>query len=101
MAAANDTQVQNFSDQRVRPHSELARLLVAVLDDDRTAIDDVYAALNVQSPTWADSRSDGPPHLLSPSDVLAYNSFAEDVRTYIKNHSQYPAVLKACVRSVG
>jgi hypothetical protein len=98
--AASDIQVQHFADERVRTHCELARSLVLSLDSDRASIDDVYNALNVQSPTWSDQRTDGPPHLLTASDVLAFNTFAEDVRTYMKNHVQYPIVLKACVRSV-
>jgi hypothetical protein len=56
--AANDAQVQHFADQRVRVHAEAARALVLALDDDRATIDDVYNALNVQSPTWSDTRSD-------------------------------------------
>ncbi len=100
MAAATNQQVQNYVDQRVRPHAENVRALALALDDDISAIDDVYAALNVQSPTWADSRTDAPPHLLAPSDVLAFNVFMHDIRDAIKNHAQYPIVLKACVRAV-
>ena len=97
--AATDQQVQAFVDQEVRPHCEQARALALALDFDREVIDDIYNALNVQSPTWSDNRTDGPPHLLTPSDVLAFNSFAEDVRNFIQNHAQYPVVLKACVRA--
>lgn len=94
---ATNTQVQTFVDERVRPHSELVRKLVILMDDDRASIDDVYAELS-GSPTWTDSRTDGPPHLLAPSDVLAFNAFIEDVRTYMKGHASYPVVIKACVR---
>ncbi len=97
--AATDQQVQNYVDQRIRPHSELARQLALVYDDDIATIDDVYNALNVD-PTWTDVRTDGPPHLLTPSDVLAINSFMHDIRDAIKGHGQYPIVLKACVRAV-
>lgn len=99
--AATDTQVQHFVDERIRPHCELARQLKILFDDDRASIEDVYNALNVGSPTWSDNRTDGPPHLLTPADVLAVNSFLEDVRTYIAAHGQYPIVLKACVRAPG
>jgi hypothetical protein len=98
--AATDTQVQNYVDQRVRPHAELARTLALSYDNDISTIDDIYNALNVGSPTWADNRVDGPPHLLTPSDILAINAFMHDVRDAIKNHAQYPIILKACVRSV-
>ena len=100
MAAATNYQVQNFVDQRIRPHAEKARELVIVFDDDIGAIDDIYAALSVQSPTWTDARSDGPPHLLTPADVLAINTFLHDMRDALKNHASYPLVLKACVRGV-
>jgi hypothetical protein len=99
--AATDQQVQQFSDQRIRPHCELIRNIAVLFDDDIASIDDIYNALNVGSPTWTDGRTDGPPHLLSPSDVLAINTFLHDIRDAIKNHAQYPIVLKACVRPVG
>ena|SRR5438105_2281951 len=100
MAAATNFQVQNFVDQRLRPHAEKARELAVVFDDDVAAFDDVYAALNVQSPTWTDTRSDGPPHLLTPADVLAMNTFLHDIRDAIRNHADYAIVLKACVRGI-
>lgn len=100
MASATDVQVQNWVDTRMRPHSELARALAHILDDDISSIDDVFAALTAPTPTWRDTRSDGPPHLLSTSDVLAFNTFIHDIRDAIKNNAQYPIVLKACVRSV-
>lgn len=95
--AATNQQVQNFVNERIRPHSEMARALKIVFDDDRAVIEDVYNNLN-NSPTWTDNRTDGPPHLLTPSDVLAVNAFMEDIRTAIANHAQWPVVQKACVR---
>jgi hypothetical protein len=97
--AASNLQIQQFVDQRIRPHAELARQLALVLDSDIASIDDVYNALNVPSPTWTDSRTDGPPHLLTPSDVLAINTFMHDIRDAIKNHPQWPIVQKACVHA--
>lgn len=98
--AASDLQVQNFVDQRVRVHCELARQLALAYDSDIASVDDIYAALTAPSPTWTDDRKDGPPHLLTPSDVLAINSFMHDIRDAIKNNPQYAVVLKACVRGV-
>lgn len=100
MAAASDAQVQAFVNTRIRPHAELTRALQALFSDDISAIDDIYNALNVGSPTWSDNRTDGPPHLLTPSDVLAINAFLHDIRDAIVNHGQYAIVLKACVRSI-
>lgn len=98
MPNATDQQVQKFADERVRPHAEAARNLAVAFDDDIAEIDDVYNALTMQSPTWTDSRTDGPPHLLTPSDVLAFNAFIHDIRDAIKNHPQYAVIEKACVR---
>lgn len=98
--AATDQQVQTFVNARIRPHAELLRKLLLAFEDDRTAIDDVYAALNMPSPTWSDDRPDGPPHLLTPSDVLAFNTFMADIITAIRSNAQLPVVLKACVRAV-
>jgi len=100
MAAATDEQVQQFVNERVRRHSELARSLVLACDDDRASIDSVYEALTQQNPTWTDNRTDGPPNLLLGSDVLAFNSFIENVRTYIKGLPEYAVILKACVRPI-
>jgi hypothetical protein len=100
MPAATDLQVQHYVDERVRPHAEILRTLSLMYDDDIAAIDDVYEALNVGSPTWDDNRTDGPPHLLLPSDILAINSFMHDIRDAIQEHANYAIVLKACVRPV-
>ncbi len=95
---ATNAQVQQFVDQYIRPHSELARQLDLVLDNDRAIIDDVYQNVS-NSSTWVDSRTDVP-HQITPNDVLAYNAFAEDVRNFIKNHNSYPVIVKCCVRAV-
>lgn len=98
--AANNEQIQSFVDERIRVRAEQIRALYLAMKDDRAAIDDVYAALNVQEPTWSDTRSDGPPHLLDASDVLAMNSFCADILAAIDNQGQYPIIVKACVRPV-
>jgi hypothetical protein len=100
MANATDQQVQSFVDQRVRPRAEQARNLAVLMAQDIASIDDIYNALNVQSPTWADNRTDGPPHLALPSDVLAFNTFLHDVSNYIASHGQYAVVQKLCVRNI-
>src|SRR6476469_4300766 len=98
MAAATNAQVQTFVNERVRPHAEQIRALFLAIQDDKAVIDDIYNALNVQSPTWSDSRTDGPAHLLAASDVLGYNALITDLITLISGHGQYPVILKACVR---
>ena len=98
MPNATDTQVQNFVDQRVRPRCEQIRALAIALQDDINEITDIYNALNVQTPTWSDNRTDGPPHLALPSDVLAFNTVLHDLVTAITGDSQYPIIEKLCVR---
>lgn len=102
MAAATDEQVQSYVDTRVRPHSEAMRAIYLSLKDDKSAIDDVYEALSAQSPTWHDVRTDAPPHLLVPGDVLAWNAFVTAFIGLIEGaeSSDYAMVLKACVRGV-
>jgi hypothetical protein len=98
VANATDQQVQTFVNERIRTVAESARALKITLDDHIAAIGDVYAALTQASPTWADSRGGGVPHLLTPADVLAINTFMNNVRDAIQNNAQYPVVLKACVQ---
>lgn len=107
---ATNAQVQNYVDQRVRPRCEQIRSLYLAIKDDKATIDDVYANLTSGSP-WSDERTDSPPHLLSASDVLAWNTFINllinlvegtfpDLSTANSADDQYPVVLKACVRPV-
>lgn len=98
---ATDLQVQQYVDQRVRVRAEQLRAVLAALRDDKAAIDDVYAAVAQPSPTWTDARTDGPPRLLGPNDVLAYNSFVTALIPHIQDAADWPAVLAACVRPVG
>ncbi len=102
MTAATNAQVQSYSDQRVRPRCEQIRALYLACKDDKAAIDDVYTALTEQSPTWKDNRSDSPPHLLAPADVLAWNAFITAFVGLIEGTEagDYATVLKACVRSL-
>lgn len=98
--AASDKQVQQFVNERIRPRAEQIRSLLLAIEDDIAAIDDVYAALTAQNPTWSDTRDDGPPHLLTPSDVLGVNAFLNAVKVAMRAHDQLPIVLKACVQAV-
>jgi hypothetical protein len=97
---ATDAQVQTFVNERVRPRAEQVRALLLAMEDDRAAFDDVYAALAQTSPTWADTRADGPPHLLTPADVLAWNTFLYDTIAAMRGNAQLAPVLAACVRPV-
>lgn len=101
MANATNQQVQQYVNERLRPRAEQLRALIAAMQDDKALIDDVYAACAAQSPTWTDNRTDGPPHLLAPADVLAYNSYITAAITNLKDAADYPAVAKACVHAVG
>ena len=108
MANATDAQVQAYVDQRTRPRCQQIRNLYLDCKDDIATIGDVFAALTQPSPTWTDQRLDGPPHLLAPSDVLAWNTVITgivaliertfpDVTTANSYGGQYPIVQKACV----
>jgi Arc/MetJ-type ribon-helix-helix transcriptional regulator len=100
MPAATDQQVQQFVNERFRPRAEQIRALLLAMQDDKAVIDDIYEALNQQNPTWTDNRNDGPPHLLSASDVLAYNSYITALIPHIKDAADYSIIQKACVRPV-
>jgi hypothetical protein len=97
---ASDQQIQNYVDQRIRPHAELLRALKLSYEDDISTIDDIYATLTAPNPTWVDNRNDAPPHLLTVNDVLAINTFMNDIKNAISANAQLPIVLKACVRNI-
>jgi hypothetical protein len=99
--AATDRQMQDYCDQRIRVRAEQVRALLAAMQDDKAAIDDVYARASDANSPWADARTDGPPHLLVSSDILSYNTFIMDLIAAIQNDAQWPVVYKACVRPVG
>lgn len=101
MALATDAQVQQFANERVRVRAEQIRALYLACKDDKAAIDDVYAALTQANPTWADERTDAPPHLLTGDDVLAWNAFITAFVALVEGSADYPRVLAACVRPVG
>lgn len=108
---ATDQQVQTFVNERIRPMAELFRALVLRAADDKSAIADVYeACLPQNNPTWEDSRTDGPPHLLTPNDVLVYNSVITLLAKFVDGSGTsddvdefaavWPIFQQACVRSV-
>lgn len=96
---ASNAQVQTFVNDRVRPWSERARALYLQAKDHKAAIDDVYANLT-DSPDWTDTHNGNPPHLLTPSDVLAWNAFVSAFIDFVEGDANYAKVLQACVRSV-
>lgn len=110
MAIATDQQVQTYANERIRVRAEAFRKLVAQCRDDKLAIEDVFEACAQQSPTWIDNRTDGPPSLLTPQDVLVYNTMLfmflalVDGTLTDQNKSEFsaswPQFQAACVRSV-
>jgi len=100
LAIATDQQVQTYVNERLRVRAEQIRSLVIAMQDDKASIDDIYAATTQPNPTWTDNRTDGPPHLLVPTDVPSFNAIITDILTAITEHSEYPNLLKACVRPV-
>lgn len=100
MAQATDQQMQTFASDRLRTGAEAVRALVLRMESDKAAMDDIFARAT-NGPVWADTRTDGPPHLLSEQDHLKWNAFITDITAAIKGHAEYANVLKMCVRSVG
>jgi hypothetical protein len=108
--AATDAQVQQYVNERVRPICEAIRNLYLQCKDAQAAIDDVYANLTAPSPTWTDTRQDAPAHLMTPSDVLAWNTFVLRLTEFVegtltdanKNEAagQYAVIVDSCVRPV-
>lgn len=75
MAAADNTQMQAYADQRVRPTAESWREFIAKLRDHKAGIDSVYERA-VSASAWNDARTDGPPKKLVNQDMLSFNAFA-------------------------
>lgn len=115
MAIATDQQCQSWSDQVVRPLCEALRKVKLKADDANARVSDVYEALTQASPTWNDNRGDGPPHLLTPADVLSVNTICAKLAAILNGDytqdadkiaavndlaGQWPVVLKACVQPV-
>jgi hypothetical protein len=109
MPNATNLQVQNYADNFTRPISERLRSLFEDITNALSLIDDVYANLT-NNPTWTDGRADGPPHLLVPGDVLAWNTFCTlllkckagtaTLADVAAMSAQWPVILK-CARGLG
>lgn len=115
MANATDVQMQAYCDQRIRVRAEAARALFNAIQDDKNNIDDEYSRANSAS-GWADSRTDGPAHLLqsgnsaSPDDLLNYNALVTTLLALkagtasAQNVADFPGqwaiFQRACVRPV-
>jgi hypothetical protein len=93
-------EVQNFSDQRWRPFAERLVNLIVEAQGDIGAADAVYANLTASNPstTWTDSRTDGPPNLLTPADLLALNAAENALVTWATAQSWWATVQQAVVR---
>ncbi len=98
--AATNQQVQQFSNERVRVRAEQLRAVYNAMVDDKASMDDVYANL-IDNPTWTDERPDGPPSLLTPGDVLAYNTFITAAIAFFEGEASWVDVRSACVRPLG
>jgi hypothetical protein len=117
MAEANDVQMQQYADERIRRRAESFRNLRASCADDRGAIDDIYARA-VGNDRWEDGREDGPPHLLqsgnaaNPDDMKNYNTFAALFEKFMSGTfatveeangaaANWAVLQDACVRPLG
>lgn len=99
--AATEQQVQRFCDERLRPRAEQVRSLLLAIESDLDSIDDVYEAMEApEGKGWKDSRTDGPPCLMTPDMILGVNAFLHDLQIAIRKHEQWPVVAKLCVRPV-
>jgi hypothetical protein len=99
-APATNQQVQTFSDTIMRPLSEVFRNLLFECQSCSGSIGSVYSALTEENPTWTDSRTDGPPNLLQPSDLLALNAFFDAFIAWAQGQSGWTVIMAACVRPV-
>lgn len=112
--AATNQQVQQWSNERTRVRCEQLRALKESLEDDNASIGEVFANL-VDSPDWTDQRTDGPPSLLGPNDLLAINTLSVNLANILIDNfandaeraaavsavaAQWPIVSKACVRAL-
>ncbi len=78
MGAVTDAQIQTFVDNRVRPRCTETVTLILKCQSDIANIDDIYANLN-SSPTWVDANGSKSLHTAVPNDVLAWNTFIQQL----------------------
>lgn len=117
MAAASNAQVQAFVDNNVRPRCEQIRALLIAMETDQTLMGDIYENVNDAGSTWVDKHSGNPPHLLTRTDVLAWNTFLANLIAVIRGtiadgektdkgdavdnvSAQLPIMMKGCVRGI-
>lgn len=110
MAAANDAQMQQFANERLRPRAEQLRALFAAAADDVAAIPDVFDRAANGDP-WADARASAPAHLLTSQDILVHNAVGVLLLKCIDGtatlqdvsdlHANWPVFQAACVRPEG
>ena len=113
MARATDAQVQQYVNERCRVRAEQFRALRLAIADDKAVLDDVYehvSGANSIPATFTDTRPDGPPHLVTPNDVLAYNTFLTaflafcdpngDTGTIAAGADQLPILEDMCVNAL-
>lgn len=109
MPEATNEQVQAFVNERVRPLSELVRKTMIMATDFKDSFGDIKLNVNNPATTWADNRTDGPPFLLTPSDIMECSRFVDDLLTFKdgtfadltaanRGGLKWPKMLQACVR---
>lgn len=107
MPEATNAQMQGYADNRIRVRAEALQVLLNQIRQDKAQIDDEYARAT-GSNAWADSRSDGPPHLLqagngaNPDDFTNYNDFITALLTFfdVTKAGQWAVLQRSIVRSV-
>lgn len=100
--ATTDQQMQHYADERIRVRAEQFRALIVSCRDDKAAIDAVYERA-ANGAAWADSRTDGPPKLLTSQDILVFNAFVSDFIAQVDSgamHNNLAVFQAACVRPV-
>lgn len=100
MAAATVQQIQNFSDQQARPICEQAYQLYLAMSQAKAQIGDVYSALTGSQSGWTDARTDGPPHLATASDLLAFNEFITNILAAFPGDASWPVIESLVVRQL-
>ncbi len=80
MPDANNLQIQEFIDTRLRTSCADICLLVAHLQNHKANESDIYQALITDNNpgAWSDSRQ-GPPHLCTPADFGSWNTFVTNL----------------------
>ena len=106
---ATAKQIQTFLNDRYRRRAEQIRSLLLAMEDDKLAFDAIYAELTDPNGKagWADDRTDGPPHLATANDMLAFNTVETALVDFLRGtlsadrikeaSNQMPVVRRLCV----